>query len=318
MAEKINVSIVLIARNNSSSVDRCMQSLLKQPGLETEIIIINDGSEDDTLDKLKVYADKYKSVHLFDQRYKGPANSLNKSLRQLKGTYTLFLFAGNELMPFSLQLVYREACKANADVMMMPVVYGSSRKTGSLPHVTQPLSGRDMIRRYGGRYNLFLDSRSFLVRTDFIEDESLKFDHRMFYLYEFDFFSRMVMSSVDMVVSTTPCVISEEKRMVPAFSEEDELKQVQQEIEYLKRNMNEFVEARHFSAFEREVLDYMYAMFMCDLYDCGRLSAMPAAVQVEAMKCITANILKYGGRFRLRRLYKYRKVKRETGNISRR
>lgn len=315
MAEKINVSIVLIARNNSGSVDRCMQSLLKQPGLETEIIIINDGSEDDTLDKLRVYADKYKSVHLFDQRYKGPANSLNKSLRQLKGAYTLFLFAENELMPFSLQLVYREACKADADVMMMPLVYGSSRKVGRLPHVTQPISGRDVVRRYGGRYNLFLDSRSFLVRTDFIEDESLKFDHRMFYLYEFDFFSRIVMSSVDMVVSSTPCVISEDKRMVPQFSDDDEVKQVIQELEYLKRNMNDFVEARHFSQFEKDVLDYMYAMFMCDMYDCGRLSAMPAGVQAEAMKCITRNILKYGGCFRLRRLYKYRRVKHEIASL---
>ena len=127
MVEKINISVIVIAHNCSEHVERCMTSLLKQPGITLDIVIINDGSDDDTLKKLESYADKYKFIHLFDQKHKGPANSLNKSLKQLKGEYTLFMFPDYELMPFSLQLVYKEAARTNADITMFPIIRGNSK-----------------------------------------------------------------------------------------------------------------------------------------------------------------------------------------------
>lgn len=315
MVEKINISVIVIAHNCSEHVERCMTSLLKQPGITLDIVIINDGSDDDTLKKLESYADKYKFIHLFDQKHKGPANSLNKSLKQLKGEYTLFMFPDYELMPFSLQLVYKEAARTNADITMFPIIRGNSKNR--IPALNAPVSGRDLINRFMKMHKQILfDCRSFLIKTDFLEEENIRFDHRMTKVYSFDFFSRLLISCTDIMTSRVPCVICKDDRFPIEIQTESESNQLAAELEYLKKNIVAFDEQKHLTAMEHKAMTIIYDMFMLQLYESGCLKGLPQKAGREYMDSAMKYLQRSGLITLMRNIATFRKLKKELKQIS--
>ena len=53
MRKKTDVTIIVIARNDWPQVERCLKSLMRQPGLTTEIVLLNDGSDDGASKSIK-------------------------------------------------------------------------------------------------------------------------------------------------------------------------------------------------------------------------------------------------------------------------
>lgn len=83
------VSVIIPAYNASKTIDKCLESLLKQTIKGIEIIVINDCSTDDTLEKLKKYGKKI--VLINNKKNLGPSGSRNKGLKKAKGKYISFV-----------------------------------------------------------------------------------------------------------------------------------------------------------------------------------------------------------------------------------
>ena len=84
---KKKISIVIAVYNISSYIERCLDSVIKQKGDEIEILIIDDGSTDNSLDICKKYQKKDKRIKIFHQENKGLCAVRNIGLEKATGEY---------------------------------------------------------------------------------------------------------------------------------------------------------------------------------------------------------------------------------------
>lgn len=84
-------SYIIPVYNGEQYIDRCFESLLSQTYDNYEIIIINDGSTDGSLSKLKGYAKKYKQIKIFNTKNNGVSSARNLGIDKAKGNYLIFV-----------------------------------------------------------------------------------------------------------------------------------------------------------------------------------------------------------------------------------
>lgn len=98
------VSVIIPAYNNENFLSACINSVLNQTYQNYEIIIINDGSEDDTLYVAKQFAKKYNCIKVIDNENNGQGFSRNYALKFATGDYILFLDSDDFLEPVTLEV----------------------------------------------------------------------------------------------------------------------------------------------------------------------------------------------------------------------
>lgn len=97
------VSIVVPSYNSEKYIERFLESVLNQTYANIELIIVNDGSYDDTEKIIKKYKKKFdkNDIHLFYhyQENAGQAVALNRGLKFFSGKYLLCMDSDDEIMP---------------------------------------------------------------------------------------------------------------------------------------------------------------------------------------------------------------------------
>lgn len=90
-----NVSVIIPAYNASASIIDCLESVLKQSYSVKEIIIVDDGSTDDTYKKLEDYKKKHNLMNLYLERQsnQGPSVARNRGIMMATGEWIAFLDA---------------------------------------------------------------------------------------------------------------------------------------------------------------------------------------------------------------------------------
>ena len=86
------ISIVLPVFNSESTIEKCIDSILEQSYSNYELIIINDGSTDDSLNKILKYKD-FKNIKIISTHNGGVSKARNLGLRYVQGTYVTFIDA---------------------------------------------------------------------------------------------------------------------------------------------------------------------------------------------------------------------------------
>lgn len=81
------VSVLISVYNEEKWIKKSLNSILNQTYKRLEIIIINDGSTDNTLNILKKIKKKDKRIKIFNQKNKGLTKSLNIGIKYCKGKY---------------------------------------------------------------------------------------------------------------------------------------------------------------------------------------------------------------------------------------
>ena len=89
--EKDLISIITPMYNASKYVAQTLESVLKQTYQNWEMIIVNDGSKDNSADIVSKYTEKDSRIHLINQLNGGSAAARNNALRHARGRYISFL-----------------------------------------------------------------------------------------------------------------------------------------------------------------------------------------------------------------------------------
>ncbi len=84
-------SFIVPVYNGEKYIDRCLSSILKQDYDNYEIIIINDGSTDNSLKILNIYKEKYKQIKLYSTKNNGLSNARNLGITKVSGDYIIFV-----------------------------------------------------------------------------------------------------------------------------------------------------------------------------------------------------------------------------------
>ena len=81
------VSILMPAYNAEKTLAKCLESILKQNYSDFEVVIINDGSKDRTLEIAEKFSKKEQIINVFSQENKGVSAARNKALEIAKGEF---------------------------------------------------------------------------------------------------------------------------------------------------------------------------------------------------------------------------------------
>lgn len=117
MENKIAVSVVMPIYNASKYLERSLGDLLKQTLKNIEIICVNDGSNDNSLNIINYYAREDERIKVIDGTNHGYGYAMNRGFELAKGEYIGILepddFADNEMF----ESLYKIASKNNLDVV---------------------------------------------------------------------------------------------------------------------------------------------------------------------------------------------------------
>ena len=97
--EMIRVSVIIPMYNSEKHMSLCLNSLLKQDYKNVEIIIIDDGSTDNTLCVAKEYAQKDSRIKVITQTNRGPSAARNAGIDQSRGSIICFVDSDDYVEP---------------------------------------------------------------------------------------------------------------------------------------------------------------------------------------------------------------------------
>jgi glycosyltransferase involved in cell wall biosynthesis len=106
------ISIIIPAYNYAEYLERGLQSILSQQAADCEIIVIDDGSTDNTQHIMQSYTQQYSHIHFFSQQRQGPGKARNLGARHALGEWLLFLDADDYLLPNALA-IFKQALQNN-------------------------------------------------------------------------------------------------------------------------------------------------------------------------------------------------------------
>lgn len=105
MISKIKVSIIVPVYNVENWIEECLISLLNQTLKEIEIILINDGTKDNSIKKIEKYLDDERII-LINQENKGLSGARNRGLEIAKGEYISFVDSDDYIDKEMLEKMY--------------------------------------------------------------------------------------------------------------------------------------------------------------------------------------------------------------------
>lgn len=114
--ERIKVSVILPVYNCEKYLCQCLDSLISQTMQDIEIICINDGSTDHSLEILKKYAARDMRIWILDSENQGAGAARNRGIAAACGKYLAFPDSDDWFEPEMLASIYRRAETDKADV----------------------------------------------------------------------------------------------------------------------------------------------------------------------------------------------------------
>lgn len=114
---KIDVSIIVPCYNVATYVDACMESLTKQTFKNLEIICIDDGSTDETRERLLQWKEKDPRIVLLEQANGGVSAARNAGLNEARGLYVGFVDPDDYVDAQMYSLLFSAARQYDADVV---------------------------------------------------------------------------------------------------------------------------------------------------------------------------------------------------------
>lgn len=90
--QKDKVSVIIPAYNASLTIEKCIRSVLSQIYSPIEIIVVNDGSKDNTLEIItKINKETFGGIKIIDQKNNGVSEARNRAIAESTGKYICFL-----------------------------------------------------------------------------------------------------------------------------------------------------------------------------------------------------------------------------------
>ncbi len=112
----IRVSVIIPAYNVEKYIRQCLDSLLVRDEVRSEVIVVDDGSTDRTLEILKEFEEKDDRVKVIEQANAGAGTARNNGMKYATGEYLAFLDADDFYDPEMLRLAYEISWSDRSDV----------------------------------------------------------------------------------------------------------------------------------------------------------------------------------------------------------
>lgn len=113
-----SISIVVPVYNTEKYLDKCISSILNQTFTDFELILVNDGSTDNSIDILKKYKNIDSRVVIIDKKNEGSIKARKEGIKKSQSEYITFVDSDDWLENNALERAYNELKKNNSDVVV--------------------------------------------------------------------------------------------------------------------------------------------------------------------------------------------------------
>lgn len=116
------VSVIVPVYNVEDYLGECLDSLITQTLSDIEIICINDGSTDNSLEILTNYSKRDSRIKIITQENKGLSSARNRGFEFINGKYTYFIDSDDILKSDALEKLYNLACDKKTDFIIFKLI----------------------------------------------------------------------------------------------------------------------------------------------------------------------------------------------------
>lgn len=189
------VTIIIPVYNTEKHLKKAIESCLNQTFKDIEIIIINDGSTDNSLLIAQKYEAENNCVRVVTTENRGLSEARNTGLNLAKGKYIYFLDSDDWIEPLTIEQCYKLAVENKLEMVLFDskVEVESSIKGSSLlinydnykrDHIVNPYNlytGRQFIETYTNKRGVFVQAWLVFIKRDFLLNNKIRFLPKAYY-----------------------------------------------------------------------------------------------------------------------------------------
>lgn len=112
------VSVIIPVYNSEKYLDECIQSLLRQTYMNLELIFIDDGSIDGSLDIIKSYSINFEKIKYFKQKNQGPSSARNNGIAESSGEFICFVDSDDCIKENMIEELITKIKEDNSDIVL--------------------------------------------------------------------------------------------------------------------------------------------------------------------------------------------------------
>ncbi|MFV0306039.1 MAG: glycosyltransferase family 2 protein [Moheibacter sp.] len=112
------ISIIVPVYNTGKYLEKCLDSLVNQTFSELEIIVVNDGSTDDSQNIIEEYSAKYQNIKSFEKTNGGLSDTRNYGLDKALGEFIGFVDSDDYVDTIMFEKMYNKAIEHQADIVL--------------------------------------------------------------------------------------------------------------------------------------------------------------------------------------------------------
>jgi glycosyltransferase involved in cell wall biosynthesis len=172
----IKISIIMPVYNAAKFLKETINSVMQQSFRDYELIAVNDGSTDNSIEILRGINDR--RLKIIDKKNTGVGDTRNVGLKSAEGDYVCFLDADDSLSQWYLQHMYRVVEERNADMVVCNYIPFRGRPTFEAKNITpQPVqSSRTLVRK-----GVLTSAWTKLIKKSTLSGAHILFDKNMTY-----------------------------------------------------------------------------------------------------------------------------------------
>ena len=139
------ISIIIPVYNTERYLEKCIESVISQTFEDWEMILVNDGSKDNSLSICLDYGKRDNRIHVHDKPNGGVSSARNKGLEVAQGEWITFMDSDDWLDNNALETYYEAAKRTNADIVKTGYRWIRSNGVATFPQfeIREEVTSRD-------------------------------------------------------------------------------------------------------------------------------------------------------------------------------
>lgn len=135
-------TIIIPVYNSEMTIDRCLKSIINQSYDNLEIILINDGSIDNSEKICSAWCKKDKRIKLFSQANKGVSSARNYAIQKATGKFICFVDSDDTIEKNMVKVLHENMINYNCDLSACNI---NINKHGKVKHIVRNLNSDLLI-----------------------------------------------------------------------------------------------------------------------------------------------------------------------------
>ena len=186
--EKIKISVIIPVYNVEKYIRQCLESVIDQTLKDIEIIIVNDGTRDNSMEIVEEYISDER-IKIINKENGGLSSARNAGMKEAKGKYICFIDSDDFIENIMLEELYNKIEKTNSDVADSDVFLYDNKTHEIKERKNKEYQKIEKGLFLWGRYNVEVWNK--IYRKKFLLDNNIFFEEGI--IHEDDLFSMKVL-----------------------------------------------------------------------------------------------------------------------------